>query len=333
MQWLLALSYYIAVVSFGLLFSCVPCCYGCLRRTKDSRRCTKWTYAFTAVFIAWSVNACLWLFYSPLSVCSLKTVYSFPKETHRDVWEPFWCSRRCDKSSLVYAQSVTKLSEVVRVASHVSAVGGGHSSTELQCVDDGTIVVLSDDMCSFGEIIDDTISIGAGCSVERALRHLLLLGYQLKGFGAIAQQTIGGALSTSLHGQHPVSFSAHLVGLTALLANGSTMSLTHPDDKLNAWKGSMGRLGILLTATLRIYPLEFVECATRRENQSGLTDALLDPLLVGFEAKRLLKSEDYYVRRCYASNTSFTIGYDDKNSLWNGFIVDNLGIPLIMLFG
>ena len=115
----------------------------------------------------------------------------------------------------------------------------------LQCPDTGgLIVVVRDDMCSFRgvtKLTGETVAtFGAGCTVRWAQTQLIAAGLQLKGFGAIAEQRLGGSLSTNLHGCHQEEFSTHLRGLQAVLANGTLLDIDSADPHLAAWPGSIG---------------------------------------------------------------------------------------------
>ena len=328
------LAYGVLFVALGASVSCLPCVLVCCRRANVRAAPRKWSLGITTLLVFWTTPVSLWFAYSPLNVCSNRIIYSEaagggPSE----VWEPFWCSRKCYEARAVYPIDPPNLQEVVADAGHVRAVGGGHSSTELQCNED-TLVVVEDRLCSFDGVDDDGVAtFGAGCSVEFALRSLLAEGRQLRGFGGIAQQRLGGAVSTSLHGQHPVPFSQSLVGLTAVLANGSLLTVEE-SAHLDAWKGSMGRLGVIVRVRLRVWPVEFAVCTSVRGNATDLERALRDPTLIGFEAKRLISQSAYTIRTCHtAPDPGDRVVYEDKNSLWDGFVLDNVALPLVVLFG
>ena len=327
------------VVGFSL--SCCPCIFACCRKTKLRFSVNKWTISVGLVLVSWLIPQILWFLYSPLNMCENKIVYSYPHSSMQDAtWKPFWCSRPCDEARLLVPANVSHLRDIVHRAKNVRVVGGGHSSTELQCNSD-VMVVVQDEFCQFYGLDEhNVVTFGAGCSVEYALKRLMKEGLQLKGFGGIAQQRLGGAMSTSLHGQHTTSFASHIVGLSAMLANGSLVHVEKNNNKFLAWPGSMGRLGIVLNVSIQAYPLQYVSCETSIGDDQLLLSALGDPDLSGFEAKRLLVSNsEYFVRHCHevvhedVQENEKQEEYVDKNSYLSGFIVDNVALPLITLFG
>ena len=354
---LLIAAFACLLLLLGASLACLPCALCVCRR--DTLRCgtlSKWSVSMALLAVAWLAPLGLWFGYSPLNACTRRVVYSYPHGTDRGLsaWTPFWCARRCVESSLVYPNNVSHLRELVRTHASVRAVGAGHSSTDLQCADDGALMLpVHEEFCSFGGVEteggEEVASFGAGCTVEHALRVLLEEGYQLHGFGGIAQQRLGGAIATSLHGQHTVSFATHLREVTAVLADGSVVDVR--GDELRAWTGSMGRLGVVVSMRLRVHPVQHVSCETQVDvSEEGLASALRNASLAGFEAKRLLSpstastasttstSPSYVVRTCVEvdrpdANASSVVRYEDKDDFVSAFGVDNVAIPFVMLFG
>lgn len=283
--------------------------------------------AAAGVTLVWLVPGLLWLVYPPLTVCAPRALYSHP----RGPTPPFWCSRPCEEGTVVVARTIDEVVEAVTtLPPPVRAVGGRHSASELQC---GT-TVLSVEVCPLLRLLDDGVVVaGGGCRVGDVLRFLVEdRERQLRGFGGIVEQTMAGAVSTSLHGQHPTPFAHDVVGVRAVLANGSTVE-THD---VAPWVGSMGMLGVLVEVRMRTWPIEYAECTTVAEaNASAFLDALVRPGLVGFEAKRYLARRDTYVlRTCVASSSPRRpfrlVDYDDE---WSAFVSDHVVLAAGMLLG
>jgi len=365
----LVVAYAASLLLLGGCLSCLPCAL-CLCR-RDALRCgtvNKWCVSLLLVCASWLAPTALWFGYSPLNACERRVVYSYPHPSSPrgggggsgggsgdgGVWTPFWCARRCVGSRVVRPRNVSHLRALVAGHASVRALGGGHSSTDLQC--DGALLlpVHDDAFCTYGGVEEErqpdgerVAAFGAGCTVEYALRALLREGYQLEGFGGIAQQRLGGAISTSLHGQHTTSFASHVREVTAVVANGSVVTVRDRDE-VRAWTGSMGRLGVVVSMKLRVHPLQRVACTTTHDaSAAALGAALSDPSLSGFEAKRLLlpsspssSPSPYVLRTCVdaaaggnASAARNEEGYEDKDSLAAAFAVDNVALPLVMLLG
>ena len=197
--------------------------------------------------------------------------------------------------------------------------------------------------CHVGETdSDSTVAIGAGCSILQAQEALLARGRQLKGFGSITTQRIGGGLSTSLHGQHVVSFSDHLRGITAMLANGTVVVAEASSSTLDAWRGSMGMLGVLLEVRLQTFATEFVTCDRTLGNASVLAQ-MLTGAVDGFEARGILpkaRGEVRARRRCgildthvRAANTTGVVTVEDVDHAFMGFLMDNVILDWALFLG
>lgn len=311
-------------VSTGFLLGCVPCVlrrkYGC--------------FVSSLVLCLWCAPALSWMYYSPLSVCSPRIVHSLPTNKSTDeVWESFWCSRPCT-GRVVRPESHADLVNLLRHTPHVRAVGAGHSTSDLQCSDD-TILSL-DALCYMQTLTPHVTRFGAGCTVLDAQTHLASEGRQLKGYGSITTQRLGGAISTSLHGQHTRQFADHVVALTVALANGTLVRVEGAE--VDAWLGSMGMLGVIVEVDLSTHPLEFVECQRHRGNETDLYDALVDPTLAGFEARVVVSDGEFkpfVIRTCrtavVAGNRTTTLtSLDDP---FQAFVYDNVLLDWALFLG
>lgn len=344
MSWIYGTLYIIFFWCIGVCLSCLPC-IACFRRHPFRSAPRKWIISCFGVSLAWVAPSIVWFAYSPLNVCTARWTYSSPRKAYQtsdSYWEPFWCSRKCE-SQIYHPKSLQELQTFVSETSRIRAVGGGHSSTDLQCNEGGTLVVIQDYFCHYRFDPSTNIStFGAGCTVENALKFLLEKGRQLRGFGGIAQQRLGGAISTSLHGQHTTSFATYVTGLQAVLSNGTLVEITS-EPMLNAWRGSMGRLGILVEVSVQTWPIEFVKCVTMSHVAFPIFQtALARSNVMGFEAKRLIRHDqrdDYTVRTCElvvreeTDDAAGRVPYEDKNGALEGFLVDNVALPMVTLFG
>ena len=295
--------------------------------------------AVLAVAALWLLPAVAWLAYSPLSVCSFRLVRSYPyeRDTEGGVWESYWCSRPCTGAVVRAAATVDEVRyALAQNATSVRVVGAGHSTSDLQCADDGVILSV-DGLCSFAlDPVTHVATFGAGCTVYEAQAWLVAnASRQIRGYGSITTQRLGGAVSTSLHGQHPQPFANEVVGVGAVLANGTYVD----DEPVEAWVGSMGTLGVLVEVRLRTHPLEYVTCTSEKDDD--LEGALADSYLVGFEAKTVVRRgdgevDDYLVRRCYhaaplpSASPAALANKDDK--LW-GFLADNVALDAALFLG
>lgn len=318
---------------------CVPCCFAC-------RKLQSWKYRIASVVVVWTLPVVLWLAYSPLSVCSPRIVHSYPMRHVSDdgVWESYWCTRPC-RTAVHRPASIDDVAHAVRGAARVRALGAGHSTTDLQCVDDdveNSILLTVDDLCYLkGVDANGVATFGAGCTIFWAQEQLATLhGRQLRGYGSITNQRLGGALSTSLHGQHPQPFANYATGVAAVLADGSFVNLTKGvDDAFHAWPGSNGMLGVLVEVRLQTVPLEVVECASADGDADAFQVALTaSPAHPGFEAKVMYRDgilSNYIVRTCRTTDVTPPVvaRLENKDSLWSGFWADNVLLAAAMFLG
>ena len=288
------LSYCLAVLVVGSSIACIPCtgCFGSCRGRRllrpDGRPLTlAWGVAVVTVLLAWASTIGIWFGYSPLSVCSNGPFYGTPPVrsvlTMRTWDGGFWCSRPCSDSSLVVAPTIEAVQRIVREASSVRVVGAGHSTTALQCADPGGVVLSLEGLCELGPITGgmhlrgesnvSVVTASAGCTISTVQRYLAEHGWQLKGYGDIMSQSIGGGLSTSLHGVYSSSFGDHLVSLVAVVGNGSKIVLDSEDPNLDAWVGALGELGVIVEVTLRVWPTHRVLCETHTSQLDEVVEA------------------------------------------------------------
>ena len=143
----------------------------------------------------------------------------------------------------------------METAESVRIVGAGHSPSDLQCADSTGVLLSVENLCTFHGVENDVATFGSGCRVSWAQEQLLPLGKQLNGFGGIVSQRLGGAISTSLHGQHVEPFTEHLVGVSVILANGTKILRDVDDPEFDMWPGSMGMLGVIVEVKLSRYGL------------------------------------------------------------------------------
>lgn len=311
-------------ISTGFLLGCVPCVirrrYGC--------------FVASLVLSLWCTPALTWMYYSPLSACSPRIIHSLPTNKSTDgIWESFWCSRPCT-GRVVRPKTHADLSHILETTTHVRAVGAGHSTSDLQCSDD--TILSMDALCYMETLAPHVTRFGAGCTVLDAQTYLAPRGRQLMGYGSITTQRLGGAISTSLHGQHTRQFADHVIALTVALANGTMTRIEGAE--VDAWLGSMGMLGVIVDVDLTTHALEFVVCQRYRGNETNLYDALVDPSLAGFEARVLFSGDDFepfVIRTCRTAvvtdnRTTTLTPLDDP---FEAFVYDNVLLDWALFLG
>jgi decaprenylphospho-beta-D-ribofuranose 2-oxidase len=134
-----------------------------------------------------------------------------------------------------------------------------------------------------GDIVLDasteTVTVGAGVSIDALLRAIVPRGFFLPVTPGTRFVTIGGAIASDIHGKnHHVdgSIGSYVEAITMLLADGSTRVIGPRDDPTLFWAtvGGMGLTGMMLDATIRLFP---IETSRMRVDTSRVAD--LDTLL------------------------------------------------------
>ncbi|MET7758715.1 FAD-binding oxidoreductase [Streptomyces sp. NPDC005389] len=99
----------------------------------------------------------------------------------------------------------------------------------------------------------------AGVSLHRLTEALLPLGWILPVSPGTRYVTVGGAIGADVHGtNHAVSgsFGRHVTALELLTADGGIRTVLPGTPLFDATTGGMGLTGVILTATLRLLPVE-----------------------------------------------------------------------------
>ncbi|CAL9445020.1 Decaprenylphosphoryl-beta-D-ribose oxidase [Streptomyces sp. enrichment culture] len=125
-----------------------------------------------------------------------------------------------------------------------------------------------------------TVLCDAGVSLHRLMEVLLPLGWFVPVTPGTRYVTVGGAIGADIHGKnHHVSgsFSRHVLALELLTADGEVRSVRPGTPLFDATAGGMGLTGVILTATVRLQPVETALMAVDTERATDLDD-LMDRL-------------------------------------------------------
>ncbi|MER6024833.1 FAD-binding oxidoreductase [Streptomyces sp. NPDC001851] len=118
---------------------------------------------------------------------------------------------------------------------------------------------------------------GAGVPLHRLTELLLPLGWFVPVAPATGPVTVGGAIGTDLHGgSHHVSgaFSRHVLSLELLAADGEVHAVKPGTELFEATAGGMGLTGVVLTATIRLLPVQTAYLTVGTERATDLDDLM-----------------------------------------------------------
>lgn len=161
-------------------------------------------------------------------------------------------------------QTVSSEAEIVAIVTKAAAnktpvkvFGSGHSFSPIALT--GGVMLSLDNMQAVLSHTDSEVVVQAGIRVYQLNAYLEQQGLALVNMGAIAQQSIAGATSTSTHGTGRLlgSMSTQITALRLVLWNGTiiTTSATERPDIFAAARVGLGGLGVITQVTLGVVPL------------------------------------------------------------------------------
>jgi FAD/FMN-containing dehydrogenase len=177
-------------------------------------------------------------------------------------WANWSGTVRCAPRAIAHPASEAELAALMRDAARrgetVRAAGSGHSHTPLVACD-GVIVRLD----AFGGVRAcdaslRTARIGAGSLLSSLGAPLREAGLAMENLGDVDVQTLAGALATGTHGtgRRLGSLATQVVGLRLVTPAGAVVACSEQasPDVFDAARVSLGALGIVTEATLRVVP-------------------------------------------------------------------------------
>ncbi|CAL9482506.1 FAD-binding protein [Streptomyces sp. enrichment culture] len=127
------------------------------------------------------------------------------------------------------------------------------------------------------DVAGGTVLCDAGVSLHRLMEVLLPLGWFVPVTPGTRYVTVGGAIGADIHGKnHHVSgsFARHVLSLELLTADGRVRTVAPGTPLFDATAGGMGLTGVILTATLRLQPVETALMSVDTERADDLDDLM-----------------------------------------------------------
>lgn len=147
----------------------------------------------------------------------------------------------------------------------LKVVGAGHSPSAIAAPDPGTDLVS---LARHSRVLDldvtrDEVTVEAGIRLDALVGFLATRGWALPTLGAVAAQTVAGAVSTGSHGSGEGSLDRYVAALELIDGAGLVHRLAPDTDPsvFDAARPGLGALGVLSAVTLRVVPA-FTLCAT-----------------------------------------------------------------------
>lgn len=146
--------------------------------------------------------------------------------------------------------------------------GGSHTFSNITTTDD-TLVDLSfmNDYRSIIKVDNNKkqVTLGAGMQLGDSIEALNDLGFHYSSIGSWYQQKLGGVIATAVHGSSMAhgSLSDIVVGLEAILADGTKIKLENEEEDLKAWRVNLGQLGIVTKITFQLQKPFYLHCQTK----------------------------------------------------------------------
>lgn len=177
-------------------------------------------------------------------------------------------------------KSVLELAALVRAARDegrtVRVVGSKHSYNDCFYSHEELISLVHFDHIGEIDEVRNTVTVGAGVSVQALCDHLDARGYTLRWAGNSGVQTFVGAALTGTHGyaREGGLLAELIVGVRAVTGMGEIVELASEAD-LQAVRVSLGTLCIVVRATIEIQrKTGFVDYRVRTLDEDDLVDAL-----------------------------------------------------------
>ena len=160
---------------------------------------------------------------------------------------------------------VSLVNEARKAGRRLKAVGGGHSFNNNVKTED---ILVDLNRLNRVVAIDagrGTATLEAGITLSDAIVALDAAGLHFPSLGSWSAQSIAGAIATSTHGStlHHGTLSDIVLGVEAVLSDGSVIETAGDDVRMKALRTSLGQLAFLTRVEIACTPAFMLACAIR----------------------------------------------------------------------
>lgn len=184
------------------------------------------------------------------------------KQNKSGVWVSWNENLKHEYKSLYKITSEKELQQVVKNSEKIRVFGNKQSSADIASGAATLIDIKSyDKILSFNES-KKTITVQSGIILGDLIEAIEDKGWCIPCLPDINTITVGGALATGTHGTSGKLLSEYISSFTIILADGSLKEITANDEIIDAYRVSLGVLGIMSTITFKcesIYTLHLKE--------------------------------------------------------------------------
>lgn len=219
-------------------------------------------------------------------------VLAIPSQSYGAIkWFNRLGNQNCSPSLYYEPKNLQELCDSIKMSvSHkyrLKAIGNGFSISDIGLTDGCLLNLKNLNHILSIDIEKKLVRVEAGITLQELNEQLAIYGLSLSNQPAMGQITLGGALSTGVHGTGPTStFSSFITEIELITADGRIHKFSEnlDPDEFAASILSLGSFGIIYAATIQCEPLFYLAASQRIEK--------IENIFKTFEILR--NSEDFF---------------------------------------
>jgi L-gulonolactone oxidase len=187
----------------------------------------------------------------------------------------------------ILPKSIEEIQEAVINSKSVRALAGGRSSADICAGTDTLIDIQSLDQITVIDRDQRSITVQAGCSLKKLLIRAESEGWALPCLPDIDVVSVGGAIATGTHGTNGHILAEYVAAITLVDAEGRVRIIEKSDPNWDAYKLSLGVLGIIVELKFQFDEIEYLQI-TEKAYKDEEWLAKLDSWLTEYRFVRIL---------------------------------------------